>query len=367
MAFLTSFTRSCAISSLALFFALGQASPAMAEASYPILSGEITFELDDDWTVSHDNDDDERNELFTVIEPYIKASFTENLAIETSLVFEPVQDADAGDSTIMQNEGLFVEELKLTYTTDRFGLYAGKFNPAFGSAWDLAPGIYGADFAEDYETTERIGFGGSYTCDAEQLGKHTLNLSTFFADTSGLSDSLITSRGNTSLEDGGLSNTEDLSSYALALDSESVLGVENLNTHLGYRNQSEGDVDTTLDREKAYAVGANYTVPVGDHLEFMFLGEWVGITDSAGGTNDVDYVTASTGVTIYEQWNVAFSHTTRNTQIVDEADDDDHMTQVTGGYTFDNGLSFDAGFKFSEEDNVDKTIFGMGFVYSHAF
>ena len=57
------------------------------------------------------------------------------------------------------------------FDTEHFSLFAGKFNPAFGLGFDLAPGIYGEDHPEDYELTERIGFGGSVTFADETLAR----------------------------------------------------------------------------------------------------------------------------------------------------------------------------------------------------
>ena len=76
-------------------------------------------------------------------------------------MFEPVQDPDPGDDRFLEDHGLYAEELFVNYETGHFAGYAGKFNPSFGTAWDLAPGIFGTDLAEDYEITERIGLGGA--------------------------------------------------------------------------------------------------------------------------------------------------------------------------------------------------------------
>lgn len=354
--------------SLVLAFGVVFVSPSLAaEGSFPQLKVTVPVSVEFDKTTTSDAGL-ESNNLYTEIEPYITLSLTDRLALETSLVFEQVKDIDADDDTsLFENQGLFAEEIKLTYTADQFGLYAGKFNPNFGIAWDAAPGVFGTDFAEDYETTERIGFGGYYTFDGGQTGSHTLGASTFFADTTVLSDSLFSSRGETDKDDGGVSNTEDFSSYALTLDSEAFAGVEGLNTHLGYRDQSEGDADVDLDREQAYAFGVNYEFPISDDVEMQLIGEWAGIRDSAGSTSDVDYITAGAAFEYQERWNFSFSHTDRDTSADDSTDAQDHMTDLTVGYAFDNGLGLDVGYRFSEEDNQDTGILGIVLGYEYAF
>lgn len=309
----------------------------------------------------------EVNTLTTTIEPYFILSFNDKVALETGLTLEPVQDTNPGEDTEFDNEGAYVEEVKLTYTGDNVGLFAGKYNPTFGTAWDLAPGIYGADFAEDYELTERIGLGGSYTAGSEQVGNYTLTGNTFFLDTSGLSESTLTKRGDRDKSDGGVSNTEDLSSFSVTLDGESLGGLEGLNAHIGYYNQSNGDADVGLDHETGYAIGANYLFPLSENFKANVLGEWVEIRNSGGSPDDVRYLTASLGIMIGESWNVAGSYTSRDRDVDGAADINDSLYQVSAGYTFENGLSFDVGYRASEESDVDTNILGALAAYSYEF
>lgn len=333
----------------------------------PQLNGIVSFEIQNDWAYDSDDPDADVNTLFTKIEPYLILSFNDRLALEAGLVLEPVQDPDAGDDTEFSNEGLYVQELKFTYTGDNFGLFAGKYNPTFGTAWDLAPGIYGPDFAEDYELAERIGFGGSYAFGSEQVGNHTLTGNAFFLDTSVLSESTVTKRGNTDKSDGGVSNTEDLSSFSATFDSEELAGVEGLNTHLGYYNQSEGDADIGLDNETGYAVGANYTFPVSDDVDVTALGEWVGIMNSGGSNDDLNYLTTSLSLTVNNHWNFSASYTNRDTDVSGGSDVDDYVYQLSVGYAFDNGLAVDVGYRGSEESSVDTQMMGALVSYTYEF
>ena len=341
--------------------------PAFAGEFSPRLNGLVLVEVQNDWAHHSDDPDAEVNTLFTTIEPYLILSFNDRLALEAGFVLEPVQDPDTGDDTEFENEGLYVQELKFTYTGDNFGLFAGKYNPTFGMAWDLAPGIYGADFAEDYELTERIGFGGSYMFGSEQAGEYTLTGNAFFADTSILSEATITKRGRTHESDGGVSNTEDLSSFSVTLDSEELAGIEGLNANAGYYNQSEGDADVGLDNETGYAVGANYTFPLSDNVEASVLGEWAGIRNSAGGSDDVNYLTTSLSLTVNDHWNFSASYTNRQTDVFGGSDVNDHLYQVSAGYMFDNGLSVDVGYRGSEESNVDTQMMGALVSYTYEF
>ncbi|HOO50279.1 MAG TPA: hypothetical protein PLK94_03210 [Alphaproteobacteria bacterium] len=320
------FTRSFAVATLLVSTFL--CNPAFAQdaaETFPTLSAEIGIEIQNDYVYDSDDHDEEVNNLRAKIEPYITLGITEEIALEAGLVFEQVRDPDAGDDSYFDGEGLFAEELKLTYTTDTFGLYAGKFNPQFGTAWEQGLSIYGNDFAEDYELTERIGFGGTCTVETENLGTHTFAANLFFADTSFLTDSAITSRGRTSKSDGGASNTENLNSFSVAMDSENIFQVEGLNSHFGYRNQHHGDADAGFDTEHGFALGLFYTIPVNEDLEAALKGEWVRLNNADGSDNDMEYLTTGVDFIYQTNWNLSLAYTERDTLTSASSDINDHL------------------------------------------
>tara|TARA_B100000676_G_C17546312_1_gene565091 strand:+ start:106 stop:483 length:378 start_codon:yes stop_codon:yes gene_type:complete len=77
-------------------------------------------------------------------------------------VIEPVGDPAQFENRTFEDIGLYIEELFVEYSADRFGARAGKLNAGFGIAWDRAAGVYGADIAEDSEISERIGLSGDW-------------------------------------------------------------------------------------------------------------------------------------------------------------------------------------------------------------
>ena len=161
--------------------------------SYPLIEGSFVFELESDGIFS-DEGNDEFVDTFNTTEVALDVRFNSIFSLHTDITLEPVEDPNAGqralgDDIFFEDHGFFFETLHLQADFEHFSLYGGKINPSFGSAWDVTPGLYGVDFAEDYEITERIGIGGSYTFKTASSGEHTINAATFFADTSGLSRS----------------------------------------------------------------------------------------------------------------------------------------------------------------------------------
>lgn len=330
-----------------------------SKGSFPSFGGEVVMELQNEYTThSDDSDTDEHNNLFFRTEVAPVVHLNENFFIDGVAVFENIQDREPNEDNWFDNEGAFIEEIKLNYENGPWAAWAGKFNPGFGIAWDYGRGIWGEDFAEDYEITEKIGIGGSYTFESSQMGAYTLALNTFFADTTFLSGSTITNRGTLDKDDGGVSNTEDFSSYVVALDGEDVFGIEDLYYKLGFRHQGEGDADVGTEDENGYEATLGYTLDVTDRVNADALVEYVNISNFETGPDDVEYFTASVITTLDDQWNAAISYTARNTDVSASSDVNDHLFQVSGGYDFGQGTTAEIGYRFSEEGGIDTDIIG---------
>lgn len=326
--------------------------------TYPSLSGEVVLELQNEYTTdSDDPTTDEYNNLFFRTEVAPTLQLNENFYVDGVAVFENIQDREPNDDNFFDNEGAFIEELKLNYENGSWSAFAGKFNPAFGTAWDYGRGIWGEDFAEDYEITERLGFGGGYVFETPSNGSHTLTASTYFADITFLSQSKITDRGELDESDGGASNTESFESFSVSLDGENVAGVDGLYYKLGYQNQAEGDADVGADRQTGYAITLGHVVPLTDRILVDGLVEFADINNVDGADVDNQYFTTSAVTTIDESWNVAISYTARDIDGLG-ADADDHLFEISGGYDFGQGTTAEIGYRYSEEDGVDTNIIG---------
>lgn len=350
--------------------ALVLASPhafAADSVTYPNISGEAVFEIQLEHGADSDDRNNERTNTFGRSEITSRLQLNENFSIDGLVLVEPVQDATPGHGAFFNDEGVFVEEIKLTYENGPWVAFAGKFDPVFGIAWDYGRGIWSEDFAADYELTEKVGFGGAYTFKTANGGDHTLAASTFFADTSFLSDSTITKRGRTRESDGGASNTEDLSSYVVTLDGATVGGIENLSYSLGFRHLAQGDADVGGDDEQGVVANVNYVIPFSKSLQSDVLLEFVSLDHVDGGNDDARYYTASVVNKICDDWNVTVGFTKRNTDISGGPDANDHLLQVSGGYDFGNGLTLEAGWRNTEEAGVDTDILGGLARYTVAF
>ena len=256
------------------------------ERSYPSISGEIPVEVENDWNYVSDDRANQNNDLFTNIEPALTVWLTPSWSVFVHGVLETVESPKQFENRIFEDHGLFVEDLFIEYANGPFGAKAGKLNVGFGVGWDITPGIFGTDFAEDgYETSERIGVVGNWTLKSGKAGEHRVSAGSFFQDTTVLSQSTLRGRGDTRKRDGGVSNTEDFSSYILAIDGGKVPGLGDFAYHAAYMHQAEGQVDASDENSVALAIFTNVGLGVGFTLSPMM--EYVH-QQNAGGADDED-------------------------------------------------------------------------------
>ena len=326
----------------------------------------IPIEVQNDWTYDSDDASNKHDQLFTKIEPEATVHFMRGLTLVGHAVLEPVRDPEAGEDRFFEDEGIFVEDLYLDYAFARHGLRGGKFTPAFGIGWDITPGIYGTDFAEaGYEFAERIGIAGRAGFEIESAGAYTLTAHAFFLDTTFLSQSLGRGRGATDRGDGGVSNTEDLSSYALTLDGEKVAGIDGLGARISYVRQAKG-VDNEKD-EKGISAALWHELKLGEDLTLPPIVEYVHFDDAEGvDGQDRDFLTVA-GQLGWRSWNLTLAYTGRDTETSGVAEIDDYQFQVSAGYSFKFGVDIDVGWQIVEESGVETQRLGVLVAYTASY
>ena len=331
--------------------------PMNAQAEFqPSLSAEVVMELQNEYRAdSEDGTIDEYNNMFFRTEVAPTLQLTDNIYIDGVGVFENIQDPDPDEHNFFDNEGAFIEELKINFEFGNTHIFAGKFNPLFGSAWDFGRGIWSEDFAEDYEITERIGGGVSHTFETEGSGSHTFTGNAFFADTTPLSRAVITSRDDLDLSDGGVANTEDPSSFAVSYEGHDFPLAPDLYVQVAYRDQAEGDADVGTDRERGFVGTVGNVFPVNDAVEIDALFEVADINNFETGPDDNRYIYGSV-ITHIHDWNVALGFTSRD--IDGPTDAEDHLFQLSTGYDFGQGTTAEIGWRNSNEGGDNTNVVG---------
>jgi len=323
----------------------------------PRMEGKVLFEIQSDNNVESDDPDAELSDTFNTTEATVAWHLFPGFSVQSLFVLEPVEDP-TGDR-FFGDHGLFAEELYAQYERGPFRLFGGKFNAPFGKAWDAAPGIYGVDFAEDYELVEKVGFGAGISQKGTPFGKLALTAAVFQADASGLSNSAFTNRGKTDCDDGGPSNTCSLESFAVALDGSEIPGLPGIGFKLGYTHQAAGEGDPEDQNGYAATLTGAHTwngVGIAWIAESVYLDSFAGLFDDP--VDEIWYHTL--GVTFSQgSYNLSLSYTARPAELSDGTDFEDQQFQVSAGKKFGGGWTFDAGYKYHVEEDVENHTVGV--------
>lgn len=337
--------------------ALASSNAIAGDGAMLSVEGAVEFEWDN--TFDADDPAAEMSDLYNTTELGISLDFGNGFSAASVFVFEPV--LDPVDDRTLEDHGLFLENVFLQYSADRFTLYGGKINPVFGTAWDMTPGLYGVDIAEEYELAEMIGVGGDFNMTAFGSWEHVVSGAVFYADTSNLSDSWFTERGQTTLADGGPGNTEGLDSYAFAIDGTGLPSMPGLAYHVGYRSLAKGVGD--LNDERAVVFGLSRDFELNDDMSVSTIFEFAKLSNTHGGTEDSTFFTTG-GSLVCGPWSysLAYSNFTEDAPAAPGGELETFQYQLSVGYEFENGVALEVGYKMLSEHDEESRTFGVLFV-----
>lgn len=282
------------------------------------------------------------------------------------------------EDKFFEDHKLFVNELVLNFFTDsNINLYLGKFSPSVGFDYHIFPGMYGYQKIEEYAITERLGYGLMLNQNFGDFGTHKFNISTFFKDTTSLSNSIINDRGKTKKSDGGVSNTQDFSSYAVSLEGKNFFSLTNnfidgFSYKIGHAKQAKGvkhlgsnaaNVSLTND-EKRSSFSLAHSSLITSNLRMKIISEYMNIEHYTGEElHDRAYMT--TGIDLlYKKINIGGTYTQETNEAAEEDEAiDDKVYQVSLGYLLSKNLRTDIGYKKADEENEIKHTVGALITY----
>lgn len=314
--------------------------------------------------LTYDHTQSDQDVVAATIEYGIGVRIADGWTVHMDAVVEPVQDP-VGD-VAFRSEDAYIETLSLQYAGAFFTLYAGKLDPVFGSAADVAPGLYGSEVGETYQLVEQMGVGGDISLTSLfnlEGGEHTLSGAVFAADRTFLSGSLGGKRERVRLADGGLTNTEDLKSWAISLDGALDNG---LGYSVGYRSLAS-DVAGEVDEHMTVA-GLSYAFPEEWGVAVNAMAE-VGFSRDADGIDGVnrDFYSAGAEIGLGEwfsgEWfmNVMASGWNENATA---GDLDLRKFEVSVGRDLTDDLTLEFGVQDSRFAGNSETTFGVRLSYA---
>jgi hypothetical protein len=294
-----------------------------------------------------------------------------SLSLQSELTYEPLRTAYRlpHKQHVFSDEGLYLEQL---YGKMEYGYllaYGGKFDVPVSLAADAAPGVFGGDYATDYQLREMLGFGSSARLSNPTVGSHTLGIVAFFADTSWLDAAAFTQpnfgsvdtarTGRLHLGNGGEANTGSPESFMASLDGDAAgLDVPQLTYHLTYTDLRHGLAVTTDQVDLVAAV--QYSADLGEGFGLRPLVEAARLYHSGGSpvnastlvpaSQRADYLT--TGIELLcNGWSFSVARAQRNFieptngTGLDGRSTFERMLTGSIGYAFDSGLSVALAYK----------------------
>ncbi|MEL7068695.1 MAG: hypothetical protein AAGN15_08610 [Cyanobacteria bacterium J06581_3] len=342
-----------------------EAAPALVQETvagtetYPRIGGNVIFRLSYDGIYSAESPRTESNDLFIEMVASPEIHFTERFSINSEIRLENASPPT--EDRYFENETLFVRKLFLNYDiNDRLSIQAGKFTPSFSFASLVTPGMYGNNYSKEIELIERVGVGAEYTFDAGASGQHTLSASTFFDDTSILSESLDLGgrRSRNRLSDGGASNTESFESFTVALEGNDISQLPGFTYKLAYIHEAAGQGDVA--DENGFLVAAMQSFQLGDGQSLTLIGEVAPLWNFQGTADNIVYTSAGL-VYRTDPWTAILSGTSRWRELATGGTFNDYALQTSVEYDFGRGTSIALAHEFTQDQNLDNQRIGFRF------
>lgn len=345
---------------------------------YPYISGDILFQAQADRVASTKKDGVSPNNAFLYAESNISLNIDKNWAAKTQWRMQPNDVLTTRDRnnleryrTFLSNDrgmnfdenGLLVEELKIEFENEDLRAFAGKFDPNFGSAWRKSKriGVFAAQMTEDYNLREKLGVGVTAL-----LENSNITVNAFKNDNTALSRSVLNDRGRFNNNKAIAGNAGIFSSYAISMEGENFLTVENLFYNLGYRSLGVGDVEGSA-REQGYVFGTEYLYEITrDSAVIPFL-EVVRINNFTGEKNrNATYATLAV-IGKYSSWTGSISFIKRDIKKPQQRNINDRQLQFSVGYKFSDNFTIDVSRADIKEDGFRGALIGVNATYLYKF
>ncbi|MCW5745795.1 MAG: hypothetical protein KIT36_06305 [Alphaproteobacteria bacterium] len=291
-------------------------------------------------------------------------------------------------SSAFRGEGLRVSELYATIHLDPVQIYGGKIHPHFGKGWDINPGLYGTDFAEDYELEEKIGIGVSVDLRDPAFGSHTLAFETFVEDTTFLSNSIFSRPRITDPDvarprrlrrsDGGVGNTGALfDNLTVTLEGGRVASLPGFSYNLGFERRRGSRVGGEP-TERGVVAGFSWEFDLTSRITMTPVVEFAYLRNPGGVSGTTKWLTAGLGMELGQGWNASLYGTIR--PVRDRTVPDSYTDTLVGfsvGYDLGSllkrevrwldGLGIEAGYKYERVAHTKLNTIGVSLTYEKSF
>ncbi|MEM6634563.1 MAG: hypothetical protein AAF667_01610 [Pseudomonadota bacterium] len=319
-----------------------------AAPQFPRIDGDIIYRLAFDDLYSAEDGRVSAQDLAVKIEARPAFQFTERFRLGTEIRLE--NEGPPTADRYFEEQALFVRKSFLEYDlTENLSILGGKFTPSFAFFSLEIPGMYGNSFSKEIELIERVGFAADYRFDLGIPGFHMLSAAAFFDDTSILSDSLINSRGQKRLEDGGASNTESLESFSLAFEGRDVGPRQGFTYKFALLHEAAGQGDVS--DENGVLIAAKQSLDFANGANLGIFGEAAALENFEGSADDVNFL--SLGLSYLSgPWRTTVSGTYRPRDLATGGTVQDYSLQIAVSYSLRDDLAIEVAHEFSRDQGL---------------
>lgn len=362
-----------------IFFCSSSVVYAAALKQYPYISGDTLVQVQADRVLSSEKSDVPGNNGFVYVQQNMALNFNKNWSAKTQLRLQPNNVLTTRDQNNperyrtflssnrgfgLSDTGILLEEIKVNYENDDVRVFAGKFDPTFGTAWRKTKriGVFASQLTEDYNLREKIGAGVTAL-----LENSSITFNSFLNDTTGLGRSMINDRGAAKKNSGVAGSNRNLSSYSFSMEGEDFLTIDNWYYNFGYRSLAVGNVDGKA-REQGYVVGSEYLYKIGRNTSIIPFVEFVKINNFSGQRNrDAKYATLAL-IGNYSSWTASASLITRKLKDIQAGTKYyDRQMQFSIGYKITDNVTVDVSRADIKENGYDGAMFGGNVTYFYKF
>ena len=273
-------------------------------------SGTVSYELAADAALASDETDAHAH-FYGKVKPDLRIHFGEAFSVRTAFEYAP-QSLMAGEDSFFEDHGVTLEALHVELGTAAGMARAGEYAAGFGMAHGMAPGLYGGDFAKDYELSRRMGVGG-----VAALGGPLWIAADAF-------------------EPIGESGTPI--AFASRAGARNLLG--GMDIEIGLRHGVYSD-------ETGVSLGVMGPIGLGV-AEMTWLLEGAYLDHAEGGDESRTYVTAGLEVGS-GAWRFSGTGAVRDTEIARA----DALLTASAGYALPSGLALDVGWRYVALDEAE--------------
>lgn len=322
-------------------------------------SAKLVVDLESEHRHNSTRRQDEYNDTFGTVRFAPRIKLGKNLSLNGNIRLSRVSSQHAADrrntlpngggDRFFEENGITARELVINYTKDDLSLIAGKFSPAFGTAWRWGRGIWARDVAENYRQLEKIGVGTIYKAgDYHKTGRYHFGFSAFTNDRKNLDNSLMNKRDSDQKSDARPGDTRSLESYVASVDIKFDFEEnEKLTYHFSYLNLAVNETasqvtPTKIDDQKGFAAALNYRYPINDNFLLDTLVEYVDMKNVNGDSDITEkYLNASFVAEFYDNWNITLASGQRKNIEIDQNGFDEQLFEGSFGYKMKKTRFFD--------------------------